>query len=72
MEGLRKDLWLAWCPKCGQVRYFGKVYRNIGWPFCDNCKVPDMKSPEWPGTPWKWVSPDDGDGVLRIWHEAEI
>ena len=73
MDGLRKGLWLAWCPKCKSVMYFGDVYKQVGWPYCnkESCKVYYMESPGWPSVLYKWVPPDDGDGVLRIWNEEE-
>jgi hypothetical protein len=53
--------------------YFGDVYKQVGWPYCnkESCKVYYMESPGWPSVLYKWVPPDDGDGVLRIWNEEE-
>jgi hypothetical protein len=69
VDGLMKGQWLAWCPTCGNVRHFGKLYRDVGWHYCDRCKVTIGKDPRWPGTPYRWVPPDDGDGALRVWLE---
>ena len=54
---LRTDLWGAWCKTCKKMSFYGAVYRNLGWPFCQ-CK-----------TLYEWVPPLNGDYVLRIWDE---
>jgi hypothetical protein len=54
------------------VRHFGKVYRDMGWPYCDVCRVTNTEDPRWPGTIYRWVPPDDGDGALRVWFEEEV
>lgn len=70
---INSELWIAWCPHCGNVEQYGGLFRNIGWPYCNKCKVITQKDPRWPGTPWVWVPPEKGsEGVLRVWLEESI
>ena len=73
MSELNETLWGAWCRTCKKMVFRGDVFKNIGWPYCPDCKVTTYDDPRWPGTLFEWVPPmNKKDGILGIWDEASL